>query len=400
MPQKRNRADATALPALVDGLHTAALDGSPGAWTGALERVADAFGARAVYLQPYGGGTTGGSGALMSVRVDPAWARSYVGYYGALDPVLPVAIPGIAPGGAMAGRRAMDPSALWRTEYGHDWCRPQGMEETALGLLTRGESDPGGGWGLLVLSRGAGAGPFGSGELRRVSALLPHLRRAVAVKLRLGAAMAERDALTAALDLDPRGAVLVDAEGRVLFANRAAETVLTDPGAALARSADGTLRGAAWAGPRLDEALRRLLAAAAGRAGSDGLRPGGALPLPARPVADGAGAEKRVPRAAALKAIPLDRRAQGRGPATALVLIEGEPGADRPVALASRYGLTPAEARVAELVARDGLAVKALARALGVSPTTARTHLQRLFEKTGTHRQAELVARLRDGAPP
>ena len=31
------------------------------------------------------------------------------------------------------------------------------------------------------------------------------------------------------------------------------------------------------------------------------------------------------------------------------------------------------------------------AAVLGISPNTARTHLKRIFEKTATHRQAELV---------
>lgn len=62
----------------------------------------------------------------------------------------------------------------------------------------------------------------------------------------------------------------------------------------------------------------------------------------------------------------------------------------RPKTLQSRYGLTPAEARLAiEIVRGNGRA--AAARSCGVSMTTARTHLSRIFRKTGTHRQAELV---------
>ena len=54
------------------------------------------------------------------------------------------------------------------------------------------------------------------------------------------------------------------------------------------------------------------------------------------------------------------------------------------------YGLTGAEARVAEAVLNcDGLADVALK--LGVSLSTVRTLLQRVFEKTDTHRQADLV---------
>ena len=54
------------------------------------------------------------------------------------------------------------------------------------------------------------------------------------------------------------------------------------------------------------------------------------------------------------------------------------------------FGLTGAEARVAtELITARSL--REVAATLGVSIGTVRTHLHRLFDKTGTRRQAELV---------
>lgn len=53
-------------------------------------------------------------------------------------------------------------------------------------------------------------------------------------------------------------------------------------------------------------------------------------------------------------------------------------------------GLTPTEARMLALIV-EGLDTIVAARRLGIAPTTARTHLQRLFAKTGTARQSELV---------
>jgi DNA-binding CsgD family transcriptional regulator len=53
-------------------------------------------------------------------------------------------------------------------------------------------------------------------------------------------------------------------------------------------------------------------------------------------------------------------------------------------------GLTPTEERMLALMAK-GLDTITAARRLGIAPTTARTHLQRLFAKTGTARQSELV---------
>jgi DNA-binding CsgD family transcriptional regulator len=58
--------------------------------------------------------------------------------------------------------------------------------------------------------------------------------------------------------------------------------------------------------------------------------------------------------------------------------------------LRRRFGLTSAEAAfAAEILKGDGR--RAAARRCGIAEETAKTHLSRIFEKTGAHRQAELV---------
>jgi DNA-binding CsgD family transcriptional regulator len=58
--------------------------------------------------------------------------------------------------------------------------------------------------------------------------------------------------------------------------------------------------------------------------------------------------------------------------------------------LMDAYGLTPAEARVA-LAASSGLTIPEVARQLNLSPNTIKTHLRKVFAKTGTNRQMELA---------
>lgn len=58
--------------------------------------------------------------------------------------------------------------------------------------------------------------------------------------------------------------------------------------------------------------------------------------------------------------------------------------------VAEACGLTPTEARMLGLIVK-GLDTVVAAKKLGIARTTARTHLQRLFAKTGTARQSELV---------
>ena len=61
------------------------------------------------------------------------------------------------------------------------------------------------------------------------------------------------------------------------------------------------------------------------------------------------------------------------------------------------YNLTPAEAAVAVRILR-GEGLQAVADGLRITLATVCTHRQRVFEKTGTKRQAELVRVILEGA--
>jgi len=64
-----------------------------------------------------------------------------------------------------------------------------------------------------------------------------------------------------------------------------------------------------------------------------------------------------------------------------------------------RFGLTPAQTRIALYLAQGG-AVSEFAREFGVSEQTVRTHLKAIFAKTGVTRQAELAAMLAGNSKP
>jgi DNA-binding CsgD family transcriptional regulator len=73
------------------------------------------------------------------------------------------------------------------------------------------------------------------------------------------------------------------------------------------------------------------------------------------------------------------------------VFVGAPPGEqDAADAMAAAYDLTPAETRVlATLLA--GRTLAETAGTLGIAPTTAKTHLDRIFGKTGVSRQSELL---------
>jgi len=62
-------------------------------------------------------------------------------------------------------------------------------------------------------------------------------------------------------------------------------------------------------------------------------------------------------------------------------------------AFARRYGLSPREAEVAELVLR-GYGNPAIASMLGIAPATTKRHLTRIFDKIGVDSRTQLVSRL------
>jgi DNA-binding CsgD family transcriptional regulator len=217
-------------------------------------------------------------------------------------------------------------------------------------------------------------GAFGNGPVRLMRDLLVHLRQALRVQLRLADAPAlERDALEA-LDLVTTGVLLVAADARVLFANAAASALLSrGHGITCLRGRLGAEDLEATC--RLQAAVRA--AASPARRGCDLMvrRDDAGWPL-------------------GLQVAPLGGQgvpAAGE-PATVAVFVTDprQPPSVQVSMLQQAFGLTGAEARVAKLLA-DGASLQQIASRLRVSVNTVRTHLARVFDKTGTARQAELV---------
>jgi len=73
------------------------------------------------------------------------------------------------------------------------------------------------------------------------------------------------------------------------------------------------------------------------------------------------------------------------------ILFDGDGSLDRRLAVAQAvFGLSDGQLRVARHIA-DGVGLKGAADALGITVNTARTHLARLYEKTGVNAQTALV---------
>ena len=124
-----------------------------------------------------------------------------------------------------------------------------------------------------------------------------------------------------------------------------------------------------------------------------------AAALTARGTGISAGGLIRIERSSgkrpfSLVVMPLSRLAfspDGREPAVMVFVTDPETKSrTAPEALAHAYHLTPAESRLAEQLMHGETLMRAAER-LGVSHNTARTHLQKIYQKTNTSHQGELV---------
>ncbi len=362
----------TEMQAAIGLIYDAGLDAA--LWPEALQRISDLLGCRrtTLWLQPAAGGMT----PLTSAELEPKVAHDYAQHYHRLDDLRPVTMR--APlGTVLTSSRVIPQAEFVGTEFYNDFARVNDIQDCAQARVFEAAA----GCSYFGATRSHRAGNFGSSDIQLLQSLMPHLGRAVRTTLRLLSADLRSAGTEALLGQLREGALLLAADGTVLYANAAAEALLRD--------ADGlmTVRKRLCAANAADDALLRpVLAAAAGanRGGTLAVaRPSGrcALVVTVQPAA-GRGVQ--------------DRDLWGAIAAPAVLMFVVEPDRDRDAAaiatkLRALYGLTAAEAATACLVAA-GKGVPAAAAVLGVGPATARTHLMRVYAKTGTHRQAELAA--------
>jgi len=179
----------------------------------------------------------------------------------------------------------------------------------------------------------------------------------------------------ALLDRLAFGVIVTDGHGRVMIANHAAERILASSGVlAVDRSGRADLRS------RRHPDFHDRLVLAARRGRYDGALEALAL--------RGEGSESL-----AVAFGPLDV-----GEPAALVIVTQRDDQRRHVATTLRqlYGLTGAEARIAAEFAYGG-ELAAIAERLGITLSTARTHLKRIFGKVDVPNQAALMRTLVTG---
>ncbi len=226
--------------------------------------------------------------------------------------------------------------------------------------------------------------PFTDLDCDLMAGLIPHISRALKLQRDLGMIEFGRNVAFDTLDSMALGIIIIDADARIQFFNRAAREI-ADAGDGL-RFVGQRLIIDGGDGNRIQTRAQRLIRSALS---------GSPLPGEAFQIARPSGAE---PYPALVSVIGGGQLRFGGGMLNepfAIVYVRDpdRPDETRAEVLQRLYGLTPSQARLAEVLA-TGRELKEAARMLGITLVSARQYLKLILQKTGTHRQAELVRKV------
>jgi DNA-binding CsgD family transcriptional regulator len=299
-------------------------------------------------------------------------------YAGWADRVRRVPVGEVFSDDALFGPERLRGSRMWR-----DWMAPQDMYD---GLTCRLLGRDAAFW-FVDVRRGRRQEAFGTAEMTLLDRLAPVLRRVAEIRLHLDGMAVQRDESRAMLDRLSIGMALVTDDLRLVYANAPAEALLAAP-----RGALGLRQGHITAHRAADHRRLRAAVGVVTASRADPVAAGGVpilvhggeeaasavsvCVMPARP-----GPSDGKNRRAFLAFRPLAERASGQAVIQRL------------------FDLTQVEARFADALS-GGATLAQAAERLGIRISTARTHLGRIFRKTETHQQSQLVSVLKDATLP
>jgi DNA-binding CsgD family transcriptional regulator/PAS domain-containing protein len=287
------------------------------------------------------------------------------------------------PGDVFTGAELVPNWELVRTEFYRDWLRPLQVFHCLIGFTFAGAEEVRG----LVALRSLDEREFNAREKCELGSLLLRLRCACELGTEFTATRSKADILSDIMQDLSEPILIVDGQCRPVFLNNAAERLLAESDHLVL--AHGMLRATS---SHETGKLRHLVAAAAGCT-TTGLAksnsettitcPSGAPPMSLR--------IKSIPHSA------IDKEGRYKHVVAVFAGTTEMMGTIRQ--LYDLYHLTPAEARLAALIV-GGYSLHAAACRLHISNNTARTHMKRIYDKTETHRQVDLIRLVANGSMP
>lgn len=355
------------LTQLIGDIYDAALNSSR--WVAVLAKITKFVGGQAAGLLSKDSVSKSGN-IHYQVGLDPCFVQLYSETYWKFDPVASlfdyevgqiVSIPELVSYEEFCGGR-----------FYREWAKPQGWIDAANAVLEKTPTT----CAYLSVIRSEAAGMVDDKMRRRMELIAPHVGRAVRTGKVISLRQAEAATFADILDGLSPAIFLVDIDGQIIHAN-AASRLLLEKGDFL-RSVNGRLTAT---DTQADRALRDAFVAASETAGK-----GSALPIP-----DGTGGNRYMAHVLPLTVGERRKAGMASGVVAAIFVRKVEFETVPPSEIIGKtYNLTPTELRVLLAIVNVG-GVRQAAGDLGVADTTVKTHLARLFEKTGVSRQADLV---------
>ena len=263
--------------------------------------------------------------------------------------------------------------AFTRTRFYQDWTRPLGMRHTIGGTLL----DESGTHLNFTLFREAGAGPYDVREVEEFRMLSRHLAKAVQLGRKIDIQRCAREWSEAALDQLDVAVLIVNAEGRILQANRRAEALVrNDAGSGLETRGSHLVAS--------DHSNHEMLTGLLRKLDENGGCDTHALPNTALTLFLTARSYSGFPLLPASRLITLFAIDMHSAPASSVERLR------------TLWSLSNKEAGFATLLLQ-GLGVKEIGVQLGLTVETARWYCKEIMRKVGVKRQSQLVSRLLRG---
>jgi DNA-binding CsgD family transcriptional regulator len=358
--------------ALIELIYEAA--GDPAKWVALLERLAGLTKA-AVGTIHYQDGASQESNFSDLWNLDTGSVVPYTTYYGFRNPLMTTR-PAVIRAGAVNTLQMLCPEdAFVRSEYYNDYLHHLGLLQCLAATLRNDGADS----SNLSLFRETHGEPFGEEERKLLLILMPHLQRAFQLHTRIQGLERKAEAAEETLNELDHAVVMLGGRGTVLLVNDAARTLAASE-SALKLTPCGLMATA----PSEDRKLRRLIQGALSTGRGAGVDAGGPITI----------SREGLRQPLHVFVTPLRTQTLRLGKETPVVAIfisdpERKP-AKRSSVFAQLYGLTRAEARLAESLA-DGKGLKETSEQLGVAQSTLRSQLKSVFAKTNTNRQGQLI---------
>jgi DNA-binding CsgD family transcriptional regulator len=350
---------------IVEGIYDAALE--PERWNDVVVGINDLVGGQACGLISKDSISKFGV-THYYCGADPHYIQTYSETYSKFDPL--ATLPRFGQVRSIPDLVAFD--EYRRGRFYQEWMRPQKCADAANVVLEKSDAKC-----PVLLTVLSGKRMVDEEMRRHIALLVPHAQRALMINKAISLKQSEAMALADTLNGLSAGVFLVDANCRIVHANAAGREML---------DADDFVRSLGGQLVARDGTANRVLrkAFAAGEAVAIAAQ-GLALPLTAN---DG---ERFVAHVLPLKVV-MRHDAGTAGKAVAAVFVRKVSlDTHSSAALVARsYELTPAELRVLLAIVEVG-GVPETAQTLGIAETTVKTHLYRVFGKTGVNRQADLV---------